>query len=128
MLASTERRDFERVSKLFNIERETIERILDEAEIGKLESLRIDELAGKKVCFTGEIDATRNGIPLPRTEIITAAREVGMIPTPRVTKKLDILVVTDPHSMSGKTKTARRYGTRIMTVDAFLAAIGFPVD
>ncbi len=52
----------------------------------------------------------------------------GMSPMARVTKKLDILVVTDPHSMSSKTKTVRRYGTRIIAVDAFLVAIGFSVD
>jgi DNA polymerase III epsilon subunit family exonuclease len=128
VLGATEQRDLERVAELLNLEQETVERVLGEAEIGNQDSLRIDDFAGKSVCFTGEIDATSNGVRLSRSDAEAAARKIGMIPMPRVTKKLDILVVTDPHSMSGKAKAARRYGVRIMTADAFLAAIGFPVD
>lgn len=128
VLGSTERRDLERVAELLNLERDTFKGIIDDAEVGKTESLRTSDLAGKTVCFTGAIDATRGGSSISRADVEKAAREIGMTPMPRVTKKLDILVVTDPHSMSGKAKKARAYGTRIMAADAFLAAIGFPVD
>jgi DNA polymerase-3 subunit epsilon len=42
----------------------------------------------------------------------------------RVTKALDVLVVADPNSQSGKAAKARSYGTRIMAEAAFWQALG----
>jgi DNA polymerase-3 subunit epsilon len=43
-------------------------------------------------------------------------------------KSLDILVVADPHTASGKAKKARQYGTRIIAEAAFWPLIGVTVD
>lgn len=45
-----------------------------------------------------------------------------------VTTSLDVLVVADPHSLSGKATKARQYGTRIIAEVAFWRAIGVSVD
>jgi DNA polymerase III subunit epsilon len=45
-----------------------------------------------------------------------------------VSKNLDLLVVADPDSMSGKAKKARTYGTRIMSERAFWKALRIAVD
>jgi DNA polymerase-3 subunit epsilon len=47
------------------------------------------------------------------------AAERGLVVAKSVTKKLDILVVADPHSMSNKAKKARDYGTRIIAEKVF---------
>ena len=41
-----------------------------------------------------------------------------------VTKKLDILVVADPDTQSGKAKKARLYGIRVVHEPVFWSAIG----
>jgi DNA polymerase-3 subunit epsilon len=45
-----------------------------------------------------------------------------------VTKKLDLLVVADPESLSGKARKARDYGTRILVERSFWQDIGVAVD
>jgi DNA polymerase-3 subunit epsilon len=44
-----------------------------------------------------------------------------------VTKKLDILVVADPHTQSGKARKARQYGTRIVHEPVFWQMLGVTV-
>jgi len=44
-----------------------------------------------------------------------------------VTKRLDLLVVADPDTQSGKAKKARQYGVRIMAEAAFWSALGLPI-
>ncbi|MGQ0668939.1 MAG: hypothetical protein ACT4PO_04575 [Actinomycetota bacterium] len=41
---------------------------------------------------------------------------------------LDILVVADPNTQSGKARQARKFGTRIMAEAAFWRAIGVQAD
>jgi DNA polymerase-3 subunit epsilon len=45
-----------------------------------------------------------------------------------VSKKLDILVVADPYSMSGKAQKARQYGTRIVAEPVFWRIVGVPIE
>jgi DNA polymerase-3 subunit epsilon len=45
-----------------------------------------------------------------------------------VTKDLDLLVMADPYSQSGKAKKARQYGTRVMAEAVFWQAIGVQTD
>jgi DNA polymerase-3 subunit epsilon len=45
-----------------------------------------------------------------------------------VTKKLDLLVVADPDTQSGKAQKARKYGIRIMHEPVFWKAIGVEVE
>ena len=56
------------------------------------------------------------------------AEAAGLIIAPRVTKKVDILVVADPDTASGKAKKAREYGIRIIAERPFWQKIGVAVD
>lgn len=83
---------------------------------------------GKSVCFTGALCCSYSGELITRELAERLAEEAGMVVLPRVTKKLDVLVVADPHSMSGKTRKAREYGTRIVAETAFWPMIGVEVS
>ena len=52
----------------------------------------------------------------------------GMIVMETVTKKLDLLVVADPFTQSGKAKRARLYGIRIIHEPVFWRALGMEVQ
>lgn len=86
------------------------------------------ELVGKKVCFTGELRTTIGGKPLTRDVAEALAEKVGLQIANNVSKKLDILVVADPNTQSGKARKARDYGIRILTDTVFWRMIGVSVD
>lgn len=78
---------------------------------------RTSELpAGASVCFTGEMS-------LPRPVLAERAVNRGLIVKSGISKKLDLLVVADTDSMSGKAKKAREIGTRIVSESVFLAML-----
>jgi len=60
--------------------------------------------------------------------IAEEAKKAGMIVKNGVVKKLDLLVVADPNSMSGKAKKAREYGIRIIAESEFWRKLGVQVD
>lgn len=86
------------------------------------------ELSGKRVCFTGALASKINGQDISREMAIKLASDHGLIATDSVTKKTEILVVADPHSMSGKAKKAREYGIRIVADRVFWKMIGVKID
>lgn len=92
------------------------------------QQLANDLPAGTTVCFTGALTATINGAPVTREQASEFASEAGLLVLESVTKKLDVLVVADPNSMSGKAKKARSYGTRIIAEQVFWSMIGVRVD
>ena len=55
------------------------------------------------------------------------ATKAGLEVVHSVTKKLDLLVVADPQTQSGKAKKARRHGTRIVHEPVFWKALGVEV-
>lgn len=77
------------------------------------------ELRGKTVCFTGESVC---GFDREQQELLAAA--AGMVPSSQVTKRLDILVVADPASQSGKALKAAQYGIRRFAERPFWQALG----
>lgn len=85
-------------------------------------------LAGKTVCFTGALLGRIDGAPITRKQAHRLAEAAGLIVRDRVTRDLDILVVADPYTQSGKARIAARYGTRVMAEAAFWQAIGVEVD
>jgi DNA polymerase-3 subunit epsilon len=85
------------------------------------------ELAGKSVCFTGALECHHGGVLVTREIAQELAETAGMVVAPRVTKKLDMLVVADPDSLSGKARKAREYGVRIVAEAAFWSMIGVEV-
>nr|MDP8929590.1 exonuclease domain-containing protein [Actinomycetota bacterium] len=87
-----------------------------------------DSLSGCSVCFTGQLTSTLGGEPITRDRAQMLAVEAGLSIRQGVTKDLDLLIVADPHTQSGKAKKARQYGTRILAEQTFWRAIGVPVD
>lgn len=88
----------------------------------------IEDLKGKKVCFTGELFCCINGNPITRKMAHDLSIEAGLEILERVTKKLDILVVADPNTLSGKAKLAKGYGVRIMHENVFWKTLNIKVD
>ncbi|HWN72783.1 MAG TPA: exonuclease domain-containing protein [Solirubrobacterales bacterium] len=87
-----------------------------------------DSLLGKTVCFTGALTCIYEGVQVTRELAHQLAEEAGMTVAPRVTKKLDMLVVADPDSMSGKAAKAREYGIRVVAEAAFWPMLGIEVS
>jgi DNA polymerase-3 subunit epsilon len=85
------------------------------------------DLRGKSVCFTGELLSQWKGERISRELAEKLAADAGLEVRASVTKALDILVVADPDTQSGKAQKARRYGTRIIAEAAFWKALGVPV-
>lgn len=85
-------------------------------------------LSGQSVCFTGALLCSLKGEPLTRDIAHLLAEEAGLTIAERVTKKLDLLVVADPDSLSGKARKARDYGVRIVAETAFWPMIGVEVE
>lgn len=81
-------------------------------------------LRGLGVCFTGALQGRLCGQPITRDQAQGLARAAGLVVHNRVTRALDLLVVADPESLSGKAAKARSYGTRVMAETAFWQALG----
>ena len=77
---------------------------------------------GLRVCFTGE--AIVDGRKVERTELKARAAQAGLQSVADVTKMgCDILVVTDPSSMSRKAKKAREYDKPVMSIEDFVEQV-----
>lgn len=85
-------------------------------------------LVGHSVCFTGQLVCSYQGRPLTRTKAHELAEQAGLVIAKNVTKRLDVLVVADPDTQSGKAIKARSYGTRVMAEPVFWRTIGVTVD
>jgi DNA ligase (NAD+) len=73
-------------------------------------------LGGKSFCFTGEMQRSRGELQ----ELVE--RYGGLVKT-SVTKDLDYLVLSDPTSTSTKAEKARRFGTRCIGEEEFIAML-----
>jgi len=105
-----------------------IERAPDHPMLESGEHKSVSLSTGTTVCFTGALRATIDGYAVTREQAHEFARGAGLIVLDSVSKKLDVLVVADPQSASGKAKKARSYGTRIIAEAVFWQLIGVPVD
>ena len=83
---------------------------------------------GMTVCFTGECACCIRGQLISREVAMQIASEKGLLVMPSVTKKLDLLVVADPNTQSGKANKARQYGIRIVHEPVFWRSLGIAVD
>ena len=134
VVTDTERADLHRVAGLLGHDDARMDEILESAaaQLRTARSSRSansapEDLSGKRVCFTGELLSWINGDPISRPMAEALAEEAGLIAANGVTKKLDLLVVADPSTQSGKAKKARRYGIRILAESVFWPMIGVNV-
>jgi len=86
--------------------------------------VQCDGLAGKTVCFTGQFRLSIGEEVISRTQVERMATERGILVQKAVTKRLDILVVADPESSSGKAVKARKYGVRVIAEPVFWQMMG----
>ncbi len=123
-----EQRDLEAVRQLLDVEPTRFAAMVETAQSTAAArtpppAAPSPDLAGKTVCFTGQLNCKINGEPISRVLAERLAKERGMIPKSGVSRDLDILVTADPHSMSGKAKKAREYGVRIVAEPVFWTMI-----
>ncbi len=129
-ITDSERRDVGTISQLLGFG------ILSDEEIRAYSNLRpglkadssSEDWAGKSVCFTGECCCHIHGQLISRQTAEQLASSKGLQIAPRVTKKLDILVVSDPNTQSSKAKKAKEYGTRIVHEPVFWRSLGVQID
>jgi DNA polymerase-3 subunit epsilon len=69
-----------------------------------------------------------DGKRITRDLAMGIVEDAGLQVAPRVTKKLDVLVVADPDTASGKAKKAREYSVRIIAERSFWQKLGVAVD
>jgi DNA polymerase III subunit epsilon len=131
VVTDAERRDLRLVARLLGQEKASIDELLKEtaakgAQVSKPSPSQVtgESLVGKRVCFTGELQYRRNGELISRELAEELSTRAGLIVVDSVTKKLDVLVVADPYTQSGKAKKARQYGIRVMHEPVFWKSIG----
>lgn len=82
----------------------------------------------KSVCFTGQFVSKLKGELITRDLAHSIAIEKGLVVKKAVTKKLDLLVVSDPNSLSTKARKAKKYGTRIIVESVFWRELGIKIE
>ncbi len=128
VITKMERTDIEAVGEMLAVGAELVRELLHRPAPRAAAPSRSEELSGKTVCFTGALSGRVQGQLITREMAQELAANEGLIVAQGVTKKLDILVIADPNSMSGKAKKARALGTRIMAESVFWRAIGVDCD
>ena len=122
IVTDSERRDLVIVAELLGVP-------LDDAvESSPQRRASSCELTGQSVCFTGASVVTIRGLELSRDDQERLAREAGMVVKTAVSRKLDILVLADPDSRSGKARAADELGLRKMAEPVFWRALGVEID
>ncbi len=123
IITDLERADIELVARLLNTEVPDLAEPADGAPAPPTPS----SLVGQSVCFTGALVGTLSGEPITREVAQGLAAEAGLVVKKNVSKGLDLLVIADPDSQSGKATRARELGTRVLAEAVFWQAIGAPV-
>lgn len=128
IVTDREREDLDLVAEALGVE--GVEQALRRARADSATSdtSGVRSLAGQSVCFTGALVCTYDGVAITRELAHTLAERAGMCVASSVTRSLDMLVVADPDSMSGKARKARQYGTRVIAESAFWPMIGVDVS
>jgi DNA polymerase-3 subunit epsilon len=126
ILTHDEKRDLTRVAGMLGIDVAKLELMLLQNPSDA--AFTTEDLSGKSVCFTGELRCRIDGDHIDRKAAESIASRAGLLPKASVTKQLDLLVVADPDTLSGKAKKARQYGTRILSERAFWQKLGIRAD
>lgn len=131
-ISEQERKDLDNVRVLlgvplqrFSVLVESAQRVADApGSTGVATGANRRSVKGKSVCFTGQLSAIVNGEVVTREMVERFAIEKEMIVKSGVSRKLDFLVAADPESLSGKAKSARELGVRILSEPVFLRMVG----
>ncbi|MCH7930190.1 MAG: hypothetical protein IIA01_06780 [Proteobacteria bacterium] len=134
VVTETERRELESVARALGIENQTLNEMLEDCR-GATPEKKTDivpgpenEFEGMTVCFTGTSRCSIGGQAITKEHASHLAAASGLDVRKNVTKDLDLLVLADPNSMSGKAKKAREYGIRTMSEEVFWRKLGVVVD
>ncbi len=134
VITEAERRDLNDVAQVLGHDAAHVDTLIASGEQGltdrahpNLDLQQVGSLSGLSVCFTGESRSMLDGAPLSRARAQQLAAEAGLIVRKSVTRDLDILVVADLDSLSGKARKAREYGIRIMAETVFWQSVGVDV-
>lgn len=128
VLTPTEQEDLDAVASLLGLDPAAVETALRSAPGQPTGISASRDLTGLSVCFTGALAGMIDGDLITRAEAQKLATQAGLIVKAGVSKGLDLLVVADPDSQSGKARRARELGTRVMAEAVFWRAIGAPVS
>lgn len=126
-VTDTEQRDLDDAAALLGFPKEDVVSALQRtARVGgpPAQAAERPSLAGLSVCFTGALQCRVAGEVVTRAHAERLATEAGLTVRSSVSKKLDLLVVADPETLSGKAKKARELGTRVMADAVFFRGIG----
>lgn len=131
MVTDREMADLRDVAELLSIAKSELEKmLLDEKASNPPHALRKSErqVAGKTICFTGELTCKIGG-EIPTRELAERmASKHGMVVQKSVTKSLDYLVVADPFTQSGKARKARSYNVTILAEPVFWRMLGIDFE
>lgn len=129
-LSDCEMTDIRRVALLLGLSEKAIEDEIASARADRPSTIGSGavSLQGKTVCFTGELVGRIGGEAIARERAHELATQAGLVVKSNISKALDMLVVADPHSQSGKAKKARQYGVRIVAEPTFWKLIQASVD
>jgi ATP-dependent Lhr-like helicase len=123
ILTELERADIELVARLLGTDLPDLTSITARDQMPESASL-----AGKSVCFTGALLGTIAGRPITRDDAHRLASAAGLTIKTNVSRGLDLLVVADPDSQSGKATKARQLGTRVIAEAVFWRTVGADVQ
>jgi len=134
IVTAEEHKDLNSVARLLGADLGNLDSLLNEAAelVSQTPIARpacaASDLSGQLVCFTGESRSRCQGQLISRERAEELATKAGLQVLSSVTKKLDLLVVADAVTQSGKAEKARKYGVRIMHESVFWKAIGVVTD
>ncbi len=86
------------------------------------------DLRGKNIVFSGELQGTITGNSVSRSEATALVERIGVTVKSGVSKKVDLVVVKDPYTMSSKAKKARELGVPLVSEQVFWNWIGVQVQ
>lgn len=131
VVSAVERADLDAVATLLGIQSHDVDAALATPAVRAGSPVQAPsaggDLAGSSVCFTGALVGTLDGAPITRAQAQEFAAAAGLVVKTGVSKGLDLLVVADPDSQSGKAMKARQLGTRVIAEPVFWRLIDAPV-
>lgn len=129
-ISEFEKNDLNELTKLLGLKSEDLNHLIKEVSQKAIPDVQESKnnVEGNLICFTGILRSKINGVEVDRLKAQSIAQQHGMIVKKNVSKKLDYLVVADPHTQSGKAKKAKKYGIKILAEPEYWRLIGVNVE